>query len=310
MTYLEKYEYEAPNGKKVTIPAGFAVSQVEGENTIEEGLVIIDKSGNEFVWVPVDYDKEKDDFAEVFVRRPGYASGSIQTSIFETLCGEADSTGNNTDSRIQESETTQKESREMYASVEENGGFYIGRYEAGKENGKVVVKRGVGVYNNVTWSKNRKMNEEEIVQGTEDNSDGAVELARNFDTENGYTDVTSTLTYGVQWDAIMAWIDPAYKTGSCVENSFVRDSTGKGYYGHQSSPTVTGASANYAVKNIYDLAGNVYEWTMESYGISFRSLRGGGYDTTLGFTNPVSSRLNGNLYNTYDTRGFRIALYL
>ena len=37
----------------VTIPAGFAVSQVEGENTIEDGLVIIDSNGNEFVWVPV-----------------------------------------------------------------------------------------------------------------------------------------------------------------------------------------------------------------------------------------------------------------
>ena len=39
--------------KTVTIPAGFAVSQVEGENTIEDGLVIIDQNGNEFVWVPV-----------------------------------------------------------------------------------------------------------------------------------------------------------------------------------------------------------------------------------------------------------------
>ena len=35
----------------VTIPAGFAVSQVEGKNSIEDGLVIIDKNGNEFVWV-------------------------------------------------------------------------------------------------------------------------------------------------------------------------------------------------------------------------------------------------------------------
>ena len=38
----------------VTIPAGFAVSKVKGENTVENGLVIIDKNGNEFVWVPVD----------------------------------------------------------------------------------------------------------------------------------------------------------------------------------------------------------------------------------------------------------------
>ena len=71
----------------------------------------------------------------------------------------------------------------------------------------------------------------------------------------------------------MAWIDSAYKTGSCAEDSFVRDSTGKGYY-EQSSPTVTGANANYAVKNIYDLAGNCWEWTMESYSTGNRVLRG------------------------------------
>ena len=87
----------------------------------------------------------------------------------------------------------------MYASVQRNGGFYVGRYEAGNESGNVVIKQGAGVYNNVTWSKNETMNEEEPVEGTEDNPDGAIELARNFDTENNYTSVTSTLIYGVQW---------------------------------------------------------------------------------------------------------------
>lgn len=123
--------------KTVEIPAGFAVSKKEGENTIADGLVIIDRNGNEFVWIPVN----QENFETEFVRRPGYSSGSIQTSIFETYCGEADSTGNNTDSRIQESETTQSESQKMYVSVEKNGGFYIGRYEAGKENGEAVVKK-------------------------------------------------------------------------------------------------------------------------------------------------------------------------
>ena len=50
---FENTEYEDKNGEKVTIPAGFAVSQVEGENTVEDGLVIIDTRGNEFVWIPV-----------------------------------------------------------------------------------------------------------------------------------------------------------------------------------------------------------------------------------------------------------------
>ena len=301
-TNLENQLYTDENGNTATIPVGFAVSQVEGENIIADGLVIIDSIGNEFVWVPV----SQENFEIEFAREPGYSNGSIQTSIFET-CGEADSTGNNTNSVIVESETTQKEAQKMYTSVRENHGFYIGRYEAGKEEGKVVVKKGVEVYNNVTWSKNRKMNEEEIVQGTEDNPDGAVELARNFDTANGYTAVTSTLIYGVQWDAIMKWTKDI-ENPNVSGKTFIQDSTGMGFY-NGSAPIMTGINETYEVNNIYDLAGNVYEWTMESYGTSYRSLRGGGYDYT-GFGSPVSSRFNGSQYNTYDTRGFRIALYL
>ena len=121
--------------------------------------------------------------------------------------------------------------------------------------------------------------------------------------------VTSTLIYGVQWDAIMAWLDPAYTTGTCdTENSFVANSTGKGYYG-QSSPTTTGSDANYAVKNIYDLAGNVYEWTMEAYGSTYRVFRGGCYDGS-GELSPASSRDFDAPSLSYGGIGFRSALYL
>ena len=75
----------------------------------------------------------------------------------------------------------------------------------------------------------------------------------------------STLIYAIQWDAIMNFIDPAYATGSCSSTSFVKNSSGKGWYG-QSAPTTTGSNANYAVNNVYDLGGNVWEWTMEMYG--------------------------------------------
>ena len=57
-THLENTIYVDPKTKKeIQIPSGFAVSQVEGENTVEDGLVIIDSDGNEFVWVPVNKEK-------------------------------------------------------------------------------------------------------------------------------------------------------------------------------------------------------------------------------------------------------------
>ena len=186
----------------VTIPAGFKVAEDSG-STLAEGIVIEDRNTNQFVWVPV----SKENFATQFVRRAGYYNGSLQSI---TKYGEADGnseTGANTNTRVTESKTTKAEVKLMYNSVYNNEGFYIGRYEAGKDiNGNVVIQKGANVYNNVTWSKNRTMNEESVVEGTESNPDGAIELARNFDTANGYTTVTTTLCYGVQWDAALTWM--------------------------------------------------------------------------------------------------------
>ena len=254
--------------KTVTIPAGFAVSQVEGENTIDEGLVVIDKNGNELVWVPV----SQKNFNSQFVRREGFQGESIQSL---DNFGEANSTGNNTNAEVTESKTTQKEAQEMYKSVYDNEGFYIGRYEAGKDsNGNVIIQKGANVYNNIAWSKNETMNEENEVAGTENKPDGAIELARNFDTANGYTTITSTLCYGVQWDATLTSIDPEY-TG------FAKDSTGKGNYNEDANMNfwkgnvaLTGISEEYKENNIYDLAGNVREWIMESVYTHARTDRG------------------------------------
>ena len=105
----------------------------------------------------------------------------------------------------------------------------------------------------------------------------------------------------------MQWIDPDYENGTCESNSFVANSDEKGYY-NASAPTTTGY---YAVKNIYDLAGNVAEWTMESYGTTFRVTRGGPY-YDAGSDYPASTR---NTYydppsSSYDAFGFRVTLYL
>ncbi len=247
--------------------------------TKSEGIVISDNSadakkgtshevaktleGNQFVWVPVEKDSE-------FKTYEGYKRGSLDSIL-----------GSCQEPYLGGYETEKSEYDAMKASVLMYNGFYVGRYEAGVEGStrvdgdgiddEVVIKQGKNVYNYVGWSNSNDMTNE---------TGGAVELSKNFDTKRGYTSVTSTLIYGVQWDAIMAWIDQAYKTGSCAEDSFVRDSTGKGNYDEEENTnpwrgnvTVTAASADYAVKNIYDLAGNVDEWTMESCQNNYRIMR-------------------------------------
>ena len=63
--------------------------------------------------------------------------------------------------------------------------------------------------------------------------------------------------------------------------------------------------------NIYDLAGNVNEWTLETNtSITIRpcAVRGGYYEHT-GYDTPASSRGSSNAANSYGYVGLRPSLY-
>ena len=288
----------------VTIPAGFAVSHLEGENTINDGLVIIDKNGNEFVWVPVENFNE-------FVRHDfeGKVSDSdfISTEVEDNKYYEPVGDGNNVDLNATQSV---KEVQLMYKSVKENKGFYIGRYEAGTSTIRtedsiliddVVVKKKAFVYNYVKWGNS-----------ITDETGGAVELARLFSDRNGYTSVQSTLCYGVQWDAIMRWISEDDTISSCLINSI-----GKGWHvdnyqnGNQNHITGIDVDENKSncIKNIYDMAGNVYEFTMERFKRDSIVRRGSHYNNT-GADDTISHRGACGPMFPGEHMGFRVALYL
>ena len=282
----------------VTVPAGFQIAQDSG-NAIDEGIVIEDINDNQFVWVPVE------DFEEFKREHFGTSSQKWWSGTFVTDGLSA----NNLYEPTSDGEANNSEVEKMYRSVKYNGGFYVGRYEAGKDKTnpeKVVVQKGADVYNEIGWADTDDMKDE---------TGGAVELARNFDTQNEYTTVESTLIYGVQWDAIMRWMkDEPNLTGG----KYVQDSTGMGWYSdnsedevHQTGIDVDSNKSN-CVKNIYDLAGNVREWTMESCNTNNRVPRGGHYND-LGSSHPVSARYSiypSNSNSNSSNVGFRVALYL
>ena len=83
---------------------------------------------------------------------------------------------------------------------------------------------------------------------------------------------------------------------------------GKGNY-NSDSIIKTGSNDNYKMNNIYDLAGNAIEWTMESYNISSKSCRGSSYKND-GAQYPSSTRapIVPGLIN--ETLGFRISMYI
>ena len=118
---------------------------------------------------------------------------------------------------------------------------------------------------------------------------GAVYLAKSFASQHNYTSVTSTLTYGCEWDAMCRYIGDSQRT------------TPK-----KSAPELTGSVASDVSKNIYDLAGNCYEWNMEAYRTPYRVARGGAYNDVC----PVGYR--GIFYPTVNNGdfSFRPTLYI
>ena len=81
-----------------------------------------------------------------------------------------------------------------------------------------------------------------------------------------------------------------HNSGNEEKKTYTYDSTGKGNYGNgNGSLLATGSNESYAVNNIYDMAGNLWDWTIEADHPFFRVCRGGGYDD-FASTDPASFR--------------------
>lgn len=212
---------------------------------------------------------------------------------------------------------TLTEIQAMYASVKKYKGFYIGRYEVGlkvgdhknSDDGELVeeihVKMNKAPYNYIRWTYNDKINED---------TNGAVSLARGIYplTDSDYG-VVSTLTYGVQWDRVLTWwletkaqngtkdvtinstteLNNSTLYGNYGDNEIEIDtfnegamrSVGTDYrtisdkkYSGSKLLFTTGATEETRVNNIYDMAGNLWEWTMEGYSNDAHAVRGGHFN--------------------------------
>ena len=321
-----------------TIPKGFKAVDTEtakwnDSNGWQNGLVIEDATsdrvtqGSQFVWVPV---QNYGDFHLI----EGYSNNKLQTRLTATNPSrEAGANTEGTKPGLPNKKNTTNgttESIAMYSSVNKYGGFYIARYEAGingttestednavdkqTQDGSVkpVSKQGVGVWNCITWGGTETDRSPNDGLPGDDTKDGAVKVARSMynnvytGNKNTETNVKSTLCYGVQWDAVMNFIDNKYVNGAA--EGYVKNSENQGNYARIIART--GDKETYAVKNIYDMAGNVYEWTMEAYGTDNRVIRGGNYGYS-GDVRPASSRdYYGPDYSNDGFIGFRVTLYL
>ena len=243
--------------------------------------------------------------------------------------------------------------QKMLKSVYENGGFWIGRYEAG-------------------ITTNRTSKDEEITAaplskaGTVENAvypytyvtcSQAQTLASQLSTGKSYT---SSLMFGVQWDLVLkhievkevakgttlATIQSALRSdskdwGNYIDASFTINRGKYAKYGalttwynyntalancvtlengiskkvsaSSSSNSIlltTGASDVCKKMNIYDLAGNVYEWTLEYIAdTKFPCANRGGIYISSGSRNPASTRSSYSTASSNDYFGFRSSLF-
>ena len=262
----------------VWIPEGFKVAD-DSAKTVQGGVVIEDKDRNQFVWVPVatiaDY------------KRTAYAKQDI-SSFSETL----------------------PEDEEI--SVERYKGFYIGRYEAGdKENTEAkTLRSSTDVTKTVTIKANQApYNYVKIIQ--------AISLAEGFATKQGYKAKTK-LVSSYAWDTTIAFIQKV--------NSDYGSSSEEGNYGNTTFPytDITGASQTKAsdsavlvptgqttpVCNIYDMGGNVWEWTTESYTRTNVPCAGRGGACSSSFAAYPAGVRNGHSDAADFYVGFRLTLFM
>lgn len=273
------------------VPTGF--THIGSENW-ENGFTIQDTNGNQFVWVPA-----------LDPRVQG--NGTVDNGLtFNSKFGRRNFQGEDFDASNSYSfyETNDIGLQKITTSVNKYGGFYIAKYEASDDgSGRAQSKPDMISWRGISWD-NSKLE------------------AEAMDDKWGWsTSVESYLCYGTQWDTTLQWlIDSGAKTLYGVST----DSTTWGNYKNAEftygagilKPLYNWERINTGVntvpenrhmaKGIYDLAGNLWENTMENLSSSYRTVRGG-YACGYG-NNPAAIRMEVTPSGSYGDNGFRSVL--
>ena len=301
ITYETSYTiFKDVNGEQVPIPEGYIVSENSDENIVNKGLVISDSRGNEYVWISCTVDSSSNKLqykrTEWGVEKDG--TDNSRAIKDELTLKDIDVTYSKTDT---DNGINEEISKEIVAqinaekeSIKKYGGYYIGRYEVGKDNKTAVIKAEQEPYVNIKWSK-------------------AYELAKGIGGGEG---ATTYLCSSYSWDTAINFIQNTtgknYATSIIGFNGNWKSQEVKDSSGKVIKPVNTAQRLNTglttALCNIYDMGGNVGEFTTElNPGTSEAVvLRGGSNNDNY----PAGYRWDGHSGYAYSYCGFRATLFL
>lgn len=299
--YVDKNDDEAP------IPQGFTVSSISSEKVIKDGLVIKDSYGNEFVFIPT--------YLGIKAQSHVYRVNEGHNAAYSRFLANGISDLNTVHADALPSGVANE-----YSQITKYFGFYIGRYEASYDNnaGKssVAIRKTLDInastdfwpvfadsaaYNGKLML-NIKYSEAKV-------------FAEKMASDYGYLgDIKTGIPTGTQWDSMLRWCElqdyNIYKSYDGSQWGNYTDSTGAAARGNYQSGVLKGTGSNegWKAKNLYDVAGNLREWTSELNDdgdaiLKSNSYSGAGKSGSSSYSIPISGYL-------VPDAGFRIVLYI
>ena len=267
-----------------------------------KAVVGTDLLGNQYVWIPCTTDSTSSKLQYARTEWGVEADGDDNSRAIkdELTLTDASVTYSNADTANGINADVSKEIvaqiKAEKASVAQYGGYYIGRYEVGKNSDTAVVKYNQTPYASITWSTAYGL-AKKIITNSEVNSylcssyawDTAVNFIQNNSTAKNYA--TSIEGFNGNWNP-QAVKDPS---GNVIKPAGT------------SQQLNTGLTTQFC--NIFDMGGNEAEFTTElNPGTSETVvLRGGSYNDDYF---PAGRRWDSDSGSAYVDYGFRATLFL
>jgi hypothetical protein len=265
-------------------------------------VVGTDLLGNQYVWIPCTTDSSSSDLQYARTEWGVEVDGADNSRAIKDELTLTDSsvtysdadTANGINADVSKEIVAQIKAEKT--SVAKYGGYYIGRYEVGKNGDTAVVKYNQTPYAEITWSTAYGL-AKKIITNSEVNSylcssyawDTAVNFIQNNSTAKNYA--TSIEGFNGNWNP-QAVKDPS---GNVIKPAGT------------SQQLNTGLTTQFC--NIFDIGGNEAEFTTElNPGTSETVvLRGGNYDYGA---SPAGYRWDNFSGSAYICYGFRATLFL